>query len=243
MSKFYNPESAMAIVAHPDDIEFSCAGTLARWVNDGARLSYVICTSGDVGFDEPNMTKEKAAQIREAEQIAAADIVGASEVIFLHEPDGLLQPTIELRKKLVREIRRFQPEVVMCGDPTIVWAGNDYINHPDHRAAATAALDATFPAAGQPQLFEELAKEGLLAHKPRKVYVTSWRGADYFVDIEETIEIKIDALRAHKSQMKDWDPEDFIRKWAAESGEGKEMTYAEGFRVVTLVDNKTWNNK
>jgi len=243
MSRFYIPESAMAIVAHPDDIEFSCAGTLARWVNNGARISYVICTSGDVGFDEPNMTKEKAAQIREAEQLAAADIVGASEVIFLHEPDGLLQPTIELRKKLVREIRRFQPEVVMCGDPTIVWAGNDYINHPDHRAAATAALDATFPAAGQPQLFEELAQEGLLAHKPRKVYVTSWRGADYFVDIEETIEIKIDALRAHKSQMKDWDPEDFIRKWAAESGEGKEMTYAEGFRVVTLVDNKTWNNK
>lgn len=243
MSKFYIPESAMAIVAHPDDIEFSCAGTLARWANDGARISYVICTSGDVGFDEPNMTKEKAAQIREAEQLAAADIVGASEVIFLHEPDGLLQPTIELRKKLVREIRRFQPEVVMCGDPTIVWAGNDYINHPDHRAAATAALDATFPAAGQPQLFEELAQEGLLAHKPRKVYVTSWRGADYFVDIEETIEIKIDALRAHKSQMKDWDPEDFLRKWAAESGEGKEMTYAEGFRVVTLVDNKTWNNK
>ena len=243
MSKFYIPESAMAIVAHPDDIEFSCAGTLARWIKVGARISYVICTSGDVGFDEPNMTKEKAAQIREAEQLAAADIVGASEVIFLHEPDGLLQPTIELRKKLVREIRRFQPEVVMCGDPTIVWAGNDYINHPDHRAAATAALDATFPAAGQPQLFEELAQEGLLAHKPRKVYVTSWRGADYFVDIEDTIEIKIDALRAHKSQMKDWDPEDFIRKWAAESGEGKEMTYAEGFRVVTLVDNKTWNNK
>ena len=241
MSKFYIPESAMAIVAHPDDIEFSCAGTLARWSNNGTRISYVICTSGDVGFDEPNMTKEKAAQIREAEQLAAADIVGASEVIFLHEPDGLLQPTIELRKKLVREIRRFQPEVVMCGDPTIVWAGNDYINHPDHRAAATAALDATFPAAGQPQLFEELAKEGLQAHKPRKVYVTSWRGADYFVDIEETIEIKIDALRAHKSQMKDWDPDDFIRKWAAESGEGKEMTYAEGFRVVTLVDNKTWN--
>jgi LmbE family N-acetylglucosaminyl deacetylase len=243
MSRFYIPESAMAIVAHPDDIEFSCAGTLKRWAEDGARISYVICTSGDVGFDELNMTKEKAAQIREAEQLAAADIVGAGEVIFLHEPDGLLQPTIELRKKLVREIRRFQPEVVMCGDPTIVWAGNDYINHPDHRAAATAALDATFPAAGQPQLFEELAKEGLQAHKPRKVYVTSWRGAEYFVDIEETIEIKIDALRAHKSQMKDWDPEDFIRKWAAESGEGKEMIYAEGFRVVTLVDNKTWNNK
>jgi LmbE family N-acetylglucosaminyl deacetylase len=241
MSNFYIPKSAMSIVAHPDDIEFSCAGTLARWANNGARISYVICTSGDVGFNEPNMTKEKAAQIREAEQLSAADIVGANEVIFLHEPDGLLQPTIELRKKLVREIRRFKPEVVMCGDPTIVWAGNDYINHPDHRAAATAALDATFPAAGQPHLFEELAQEGLLAHKPRKVYVTSWRGADYFVDIEETIEIKIDALRAHKSQMKDWDPEEFIRKRAAESGEGKEMTYAEGFRVVTLVDNKTWN--
>lgn len=242
MGEFYVPKSAMAIVAHPDDIEYTCAGTLARWVKYGANVTYVICTSGDVGIDEVGNTKEKAAKIRESEQRRAADIVGAGEVVFLREPDGLLQPTIELRKKLVREIRRFSPEVVICGDPTIVWARHDYINHPDHRAAATAALDATFPAAGQPNLFEELEDEGIKAHKPRKVYATSWMDADFFVNIEETIDIKIKALRAHKSQMKGRDPEDLIREWAAERGKGKEMKYAEGFRVVTLVDDESWND-
>ena len=239
-NKLYIPESAMAIVAHPDDIEFSCAGTLARWARAGARISYVLCTSGDVGIDQPGMTRSKAAEIREAEQLEAARIIGAAEVIFIREPDGLLQATLELRKRLVREIRRFKPEVVITGDPTIVWAGDDYINHPDHRAAATAALDAVFPAAGQPNLFEELAQEGLTAHKPRKVYVTVWEKADLYVNIEETIDLKIAALRAHKSQMRDWDPEKMIRTWAAEMGRGKEMDYAEGFRVVTLVDDETW---
>jgi len=243
MSNFYFPESAMAIVAHPDDIEYSCAGTLARWARSGTRISYVLCTSGDVGIDESGMTREKASKLRELEQLDAADIVGAKEVIFLREPDGLLQATIELRKKIVKEIRRFRPEVVICGDPTIVWAGNDYINHPDHRAASTVALDATFPAAGQPNLFQELEEEGIFAHKPRKVYVTSWDGADHFVSIDDTIDIKIAALRAHKSQMKDWDPADTIREWASARAFGKEMNYAEGFRVVTLINDETWNTK
>lgn len=236
----YIPESAMAIVAHPDDIEFSCAGTLARWAHAGSRISYVLCTSGDVGIDDPGMTRAMATEIREAEQRDAAKIAGAQEVIFLREPDGMLQATLELRKRLVREIRRFRPEVIICGDPTIVWAGNDYINHPDHRAASSAALDATFPAAGQPNLFEEIAEEGFQAHKPRKVYVTSWSGADTFVSIDDTIDIKVAALRAHKSQMKDWDPEPLLREWAAEAAKGKEMDYAEGYRVVTLVDDESW---
>ena len=240
MNNFYIPKSAMAIVAHPDDIEFSCSGTLARWARAGSRISYVLCTSGDVGIDQPGMTRQKAAEIREKEQRAAAEIVGAAEVIFLREPDGLLQPTLELRKRLVREIRRFRPEVVVTGDPTIVWAGNDYINHPDHRAAATAALDATFPAAGQPNLFEDIAEQGYPAFKPRKVYVTSWGAVDLYVNIEETIDIKIAALRAHASQMKDWDPEERIKEWAAERGKGKEMAYAEAFRVVTLEDDESW---
>lgn len=236
----YIPESALAIVAHPDDIEFGCAGTLARWVRLGARVCYVLCTSGEVGIAEAGMTKARAAEIREAEQREAARIAGAQEVIFLREPDGLLQPTLELRKKLVREIRRFRPEVVVTGDPTIVWAGDSYINHPDHRADATAAVDAAFPAAGQPNLFEELAEEGLSAHKPRKVFVTTWGEADQFINIEETIDIKLEALRAHKSQMDDWDPEEMVRTWAAERAKGKEMAYAEGFRVVTLVSDEDW---
>jgi LmbE family N-acetylglucosaminyl deacetylase len=240
MSAFYNPQSAMAIVAHPDDIEFSCAGTLAKWSRNGARISYVLCTSGDVGIDEKGMTRARATDIREAEQIDASKIIGVSEVIFLREPDGMLQPTLDLRKKIVREIRRFRPEVVVCGDPTIVWAGDDYINHPDHRAAATAALDAVFPAAGQPNLFEELEDEGIFAFKPRKVFVTSWTGMDHYINIEDTIDIKIEALKAHRSQMRDWDPEEMIREWAADAGKGKEMAYAEGYRVVTLVDDETW---
>lgn len=236
----YIPESAMVIVAHPDDVEFSCAGTLARWVRAGSRISYVLCTSGDAGIAKEGMTRARAVEIREAEQNAAAQIIGASEVIFLREPDGLLQPTLELRKKLVREIRRFRPEVVICGDPTVVFANSTYINHPDHRAAATAALDAVFPAAGQPQVFEELAEEGLKAHKVRKVYISAWDGGDTFVNIEETIDLKIEALKQHKSQMEGWDPADMMKTWAAESGKGKEMAYAESFRVITLMSDEDW---
>lgn len=237
----YIPESAMAIVAHPDDIEFSCAGTMARWAKAGARISYVLCTSGDVGIAQPGMTRAQATEIREAEAREAARIAGASEIIFLREPDGMLQATLALRMKLVREIRRFRPEVIVTGDPTVVFAGSDYLNHPDHRAASLAALEATFPAAGQPNLFEELAGEGLTAHKPRRVYVNVWDNkADMYVNIEETIETKIEALRAHKSQMNEWDPGPSIKEWAASSAQGKEMAYAETYRVVTLVDDKTW---
>lgn len=240
MTASYVPESAMAIVAHPDDIEFTCAGTLARWVRAGSRVCYVLCTSGDVGIVDKGMTKERAAAIREDEERQAAKIIGAQEVVFLRQPDGLLQPTLELRKSLVREIRRFRPEVVITEDPTIVWAGEDYINHPDHRAAGTAALDATFPAAGQPNLFQELEAEGLYAHKPRKVFVSAWENGDTFISIDETIDLKIESLRAHPSQMKDWDPGPSIREWAAERAKGKEMTYAEAFRVVTLVKDDVW---
>jgi len=240
MSNFYVPHSAMGIAAHPDDIEFSSAGTFARWAKAGTRICYVLCTSGDVGIAEPGMTRNRAAEIREAEARLAAEITGVKDVVFLGEPDGALEATIALRKKLVREIRRFRPEVVVTGDPTIIWAGDDYINHPDHRAAALAAIDAVFPAAGQPNLFEELEQEGLFAHKPRKVYVSGWNQTGLFVNIDDTIDVKINALRAHKSQMKDWDPEERIKEWAAEHAKGKEMKYAESYRVITLVDDEEW---
>jgi LmbE family N-acetylglucosaminyl deacetylase len=235
---YYVPKSAMIIAAHPDDIEFSCAGTAARWTKAGATVIYVLCTSGDVGIAEPGMTRARAAEIREAEQLAAAKVVGVKEVIFLREPDGMLENTLALRKRLVREIRRFKPEVVIAGDPTIVWTGPGYINHPDHRAAAGAALDAIFPAAGQPNLFEELAEEGLTAHKTRKVFALSWGQANTFVNISETIDLKIAALKKHTSQLRDWDPEPMIKQRSAELAKGKEMAYAEGFRVVTLVSDE-----
>jgi len=235
---YYVPQRAIVIMAHPDDIEFTCAGTVARWVRDGAEVIYLLCTSGDVGIDKPEITRRDAAEIREAEQKAAAEVVGVQQVIFLREPDGMLENSMELRKRLVREIRRFKPEVVVCSDPTIFWAGPTYINHPDHRAAGAAALDATFPAAGQPHLFQELAKEGLSAHKVRKVYAPSWEQVDTFVDITDTIDLKIEALKKHVSQMGEWDPEPMLREHAANLGQGKEMAYAEGYRVVTLVSDE-----
>lgn len=241
MSQFYIPESAMAIVAHPDDIEYTCSGTLARWARAGARVSFVLCTSGDVGIAEPGMTRERAAKIREEEASEAARIVGASEIIFLREPDGMLQATMGLRKKLVREIRRFRPEVVFSPDPSVYWMADTYVNHPDHRAAGTAALEAVFPASGQPNLFEELEQEGLKAFKVRKVFITGRNQGEYFVNIDETIDIKIESLRAHKSQMKH-DPAEYVRNAAAERAKGKEMVYAEAFKVITMVDDETWKN-
>jgi LmbE family N-acetylglucosaminyl deacetylase len=243
MSEIYVPSSAMVIMAHPDDIEYTCAGTLAWWIKSNTKVSFVLCTSGEVGIDIPGMTKEKAREIREREQLDASQIIGAVEVIFLREPDGILEPSINLRKKLVREIRRFKPEVIMCGDPTIIFASMDYINHPDHRAAAIAALDATFPAAGQPHLFEDLEREGLKAHKPRKVYVAGWNQSDIYIRIDETIDIKVSALRAHKSQMGDEDPEPMIKEWAADCAKGREMNFAESFRVISLVSDADWQNK
>ncbi len=236
----YLPESAMAIVAHPDDVEFSCAGTLARWARAGARISLVLCTSGDVGIAREDITRQEVAALREAEAQAAAGIIGAAEINFLREPDGMVQATLDLRRKLVREIRRFRPEVVITGDPTVVWVGNSYINHPDHRAVALAAVDAIFPAAGQPHLFAELAHEGLMAHKVRKVYVTNWRDGDTWEAIDDTIDVKVAALQAHKSQMGSWNVEKNIKEWAAERAKDHGMQYAEIYRVVTLESDEDW---
>lgn len=241
MSDFYVPESAMAIYAHPDDIEFACAGSMARWAIAGARISYIIITNGDVGIADPDISKEEVVRIRQEESRAAANIAGATEVVFMGEHDGMLQPTMDLRKRLVREIRRFKPEVIITGDPTAVFVSDSYINHPDHRAAATVAIDAIFPAAGQPNLFEEIEhEEGFSAFKPRHLYVSTWDEVTHYVNIEDTINTKVKALQAHVSQMQDWDPETHIKDWAADRANGKEMKYAEAFRVITLVDEEDW---
>lgn len=237
----YSPESVMVIVAHPDDAEFGCAGTVARWVQEGARAAYVLVTSGDVGIAKPGMTKQRAAEIREAESLAAAKVAGVEDVVFLREPDGMVVNNLALRKRLVREIRRFKPEVVITGDPTMVFTPSGGINHPDHRAASGAAIDALFPAIGQPNLFEEFEAEGITAHKVRKVYITARGQGDTFVDISQTIDLKINALRAHDSQLGEWkELEERMREWTAGIGKGKEMAYAEVFRVLILEDDESW---
>jgi len=231
----------MAIVAHPDDIEFGIVGTIARWVKAGTKMAYVLVTSGDVGIAEPGMTKAGAAEIREAETWAAAKIVGVEDVTFLHKPDGMVENTLELRKELVRQIRRFRPEVVFAMDPTVMYTPLGGINHPDHRAVGGATMDAIFPASGQPNLFQELEEEGFYAHKIRKVYISSRGEGDTYVDISSTIDLKIKALQAHVSQVGSMEGlENRIRDWSARNGAGKEMANAEVFRVLTMQADDAW---
>jgi LmbE family N-acetylglucosaminyl deacetylase len=195
---------------------------------------YVLCTDGDVGTQDGGLTQKEVAAVRRHEQQEACQVLGVEEVVFLGYPDGLLQPTLELRRDLVRVIRQYKPEVVFCGDPSVFFHGDEYINHPDHRAAAQAALEAVFPAASMPLVFPELADEGLSPHAVAQVYVWGSTDPNLWVDISETLERKIKALRQHKSQMGDWDPAEMITQWARERGEEREMAYAEVFRRMVL---------
>lgn len=234
MNHNYAPKSAMLIYAHPDDIEFSAAGTVARWTKEGCEVVYVVITDGNVGSHEEGMTSVRVAEVRRAEQEAAAKVAGAKQCVFLGYHDGLLQPTLELRKDLVRLIRQHKPEVVICGDPTSYFPNNTRINHPDHRAAATAAIDAVFPAAEMPLLYPELEADGLTPHRVDYVMISSPADATFYVDISETIDAKLEALRAHESQLGDWDLEEPIRTWASETGQKVGFEYAEAFRLITL---------
>ena len=239
----YVPVRAMAIVAHPDDIEFGCAGTIARWVQEGCQVAYVLVTSGDAGIAKAGMTRADATAIREAETLAAAKVVGVEHVVFLREPDGEVENTLSLRKRLVREIRLFKPEVVITDDPTLMFSPQGRINHPDHRAVGTATVDAIFPAAGQPHFYEALATEGIFAHKVRKVYILSRGQGETFINISDTIELKLQALRAHVSQVGEMvELEKMLRERTAQLGAGKEMTHAEAFRVFTVESDETWTN-
>jgi LmbE family N-acetylglucosaminyl deacetylase len=246
--KPYIPERVLVITAHPDDIEFTCAGTVALWVSAGAVARYVLCTSGQVGVKDPSLTVEEVAAFREREQVAAAKKIGVEDVVFLGHMDGVLENTLDLRRELVRQIRQFRPEVVIAtSHPHRLFVPtNNYINHPDHRAAAAAALDAVFPAAGMPHVFQDLEAEGLTAHETRRVYVVDYDEPSRFVDITEVMDRKLASLHEHTSQIKemgDWDPDDFIRKRSAElvAENGVEgATYVEAFRVIKLKSREDW---
>ncbi len=233
MSNTYVPERAMFIFAHPDDIEFGSAGTAAKWAKHGAEVTYVVLTDGNIGSHEEGMTAEKLAEIRRREQTEAAETVGAT-CIFFGEPDGLLQPTPELRKKLVRLIRKHKPNIVVCGDPNFYYS-DGYINHPDHRHAGQVALEAVFPSADSPLIFPELIEEGYLPHKVNYVYISfGRREANLYIDITDTLDLKIEALKRHKSQLKDWDPSERMREWAGQAGKKVGYQYAEAYYKITL---------
>lgn len=237
MKTDFTPKSAMSIHAHPDDQDFTVAGTLAKWAKAGSQIVSVIITSGDAGSNDPGQGpayKAELARLREEEQRQANALLGIAETAFLRYPDGELTPSLELRRDLTRLIRRYVPEVVMTGDPTAWFYGQDYVNHPDHRAAAEAAIAAVFPSAGTRMIFTELLDEGLAPHDVRRLYVHGTDKPDTWVDIADTIDLKIQALRMHSSQRDTHDSEKMIRDWAEAEGQSPGLRYAESFRVMIL---------
>jgi LmbE family N-acetylglucosaminyl deacetylase len=224
----------LVVVAHPDDAEFGCGGSVAHWVQEGQEVFYCLLTSGNRGSDDPAMTPERLATIREAEQRAAARSLGVREVVFGGYPDGELEDTREARRDVVRQIRRVRPDRIVTQNPFP--SLNPYSGHRDHRHAARLALDAVYPYARDRMHFPELAAEGLEPHKVREVYLMGHPEPDVVIDITGIMDRKIAALRCHASQVgKDFaGVEARVRERAAELGKPHGYTYAEAFRSIEL---------
>ncbi len=235
--KEYLPKIAMSIQAHPDDQDFSVAGTLAKWAKAGCEIISVLITSGDSGSNDvtkPVEYKTELAQLREAEQLAANEVLGIKHTVFLRYPDGELEPSLALRKDLTRVIRQYKPEVVLAGNPEAWFYGNEYVNHPDHRAAAQAACEAVFPSAGTRLIFTDLLAAGYEPHDVSRLYIHGSEKNDTWIDISETIDIKIEALKKHVSQIDTHEVDKWMRDWAKEEGKEKGLDFAEAYRVMVL---------
>ncbi|MEP0806724.1 MAG: PIG-L family deacetylase [Chloroflexota bacterium] len=233
----YIPQRAMSIHAHPDDQEFTIGGTLAKWARAGCEIISVVITSGDAGSNDPAKGadyKPLLAELREKEQLAANAVLGIKETVFLRYPDGELEPTLALRKELTRLIRQFKPDTVLTGNPEGWFYGNEYINHPDHRAAAQAACEAVFPSAGSRLIFADLLSAGYEPHEVRRLYIHGTDKSDTWVDISETLDVKIKALQQHASQVPMDEVGKWITEWAEEEAKDKGMKYAESYRVMIL---------
>jgi LmbE family N-acetylglucosaminyl deacetylase len=237
MNNDYTPKIAMSIHAHPDDQEFSVGGTLAKWARAGCRIISVIITSGDSGSNDPardGSYKPELAALREQEQRQANAALGIAETVFLHYPDGELEPTIALRKDLTRIIRQYKPDTVATGNPEAWFYGDEYVNHPDHRAAAQAACEAVFPSAGTRLIFTDLLAAGYEPHDVRRLYIHGSEHPNTWVDITETMELKIQALQQHASQIDPNEVGKWMTEWAEADAKDHGMKYAESFRVMIL---------
>jgi LmbE family N-acetylglucosaminyl deacetylase len=225
----------LCISAHPDDNEFTIAGSVARWAREGREVAFCLVTTGGAGVNEHTPSSDGLIPIREKETRAAARILGVKELILLGYADGTLQPTLGMRRDLTRVIRRFRPDVVVCSDPTVRWYGNEYLNHPDHRAVADAALDAVFPSSETSAIFPELLAEGLAPHKVKQVFIAGALEPDVFVDIASTLRAKCRALRAHRSQVGkgEW-VDQLLGEWARRDGKRGGVRYAEAFKRMVL---------
>jgi LmbE family N-acetylglucosaminyl deacetylase len=226
------PSDIMVITPHPDDAEFGVAGTVRRWTSQGKDVIYVVCTNGDKGTADPNIKPDQLALIREQEQLAAAELLGVREVVFLRHPDQTLEDTPEFRKELVRLIRMYKPETVVTADPY-----RRYIWHRDHRITGQVTLDAIFPYARDLLSFPDLLEEGLRPHKVKVVLLWAAQEPNYRIDITATFATKLAALRCHKSQIGDntsAELEERLRNRHKMLAQGEDYELAEAFYRVEV---------
>ena len=225
----------MVVVAHADDAEWGCAGTVARLCAEGWDVAYVICTDGSKGSDDPNMTVANLVKMREEEQREAARVLGLSEVFFLGYPDAYLESTLQLRKDISRAIRKHRPDVLICMNPVRNLDGDGYIDHPDHFASGDAAMGAAYPAARDRLTFPELlTEEGLEPHKVREVWVMGRTEPDHVVDVTAHVETAVAALRAHRSQVSPESADRYLKEWRRRDGKRIGVEYAEVFKRFRL---------
>ena len=228
-------QRGMVIMAHPDDAEWTCSATVAKWCAEGWEVVYVLCTDGSKGSDDPEMTSEQLVKIREEEQREAGRVLGLKDVVFLGYPDSHLEPTMELRKDLAREIRRHRPDVVITENPVRGVNDHVYAGHPDHLAAGEATLSAVFPTARDRLTFPELLDEGLEPHKVKEIWIAGGgEGSDMFVDVADHMATAIKALKAHRSQVSEKAAEKYFPQGRAETAKKVGWEYAEAFRRIKM---------
>jgi len=225
----------LLILAHPDDPEFFCGATIARWVKEGNEVSCVLLTRGERGGRNNSLDTENLGHIREKEQRAAAEVLGFKTIEFLDLEDGFLEVNLETRRMVARIIREKTPDILVTGDPTNYFPLKTRINHPDHRAAGQIVMDALYPAAGSRLFFPELIEEGLKPHSPQELWLTLTSEPNVIIDVTDYWEVKIDALLKHKSQV--GAPDEFIERMRArrtEDSTEEEPRFVEAFRRFRL---------
>ena len=225
----------LVVSPHPDDVDFSCAGTVSKLVKEGNRVEELIVSDGSKGIHKTGFGGDKLVELRKKEQRNAGKVLGVKEVSFFGETDGEVENTKNLRKKLVAFIRQRKPDVVMCPEPFVFRFDRAGILHRDHRNTGEAVFDAVYPAAGNTSFFPELLKKNLKPHSVQELWFWGSSKPNLVIDISKTIHQKIQALSCHASQIRDMQAvESRIKEWARIMGKGKHMRYAEAFRTLTL---------
>jgi LmbE family N-acetylglucosaminyl deacetylase len=228
-------ERALVIVSHPDDAEFGAAPTIAKLTSAGVRVDYVVTTDGAKGTEDPDVTPEELATTRMAEQRAAADILGVGEIVHLGNPDGYLMPSLDLRRDITRQIRRFRPDLVITQNPQRRLDHNPYIGHPDHLATGEATLASVYPAARDHLNFPELWRdEHLEPWKVRQVLLTGVEEPNLWIDVADTFEVGLRSILAHVSQVDPDDVSERMRERARTLGEPQGIGMAQAFLSIII---------